>query len=57
VLHLGINGSGSTDFEINCWEVELDKQVWDSVFDHWTWQLDWHYWVSEVYGWVLNDNY
>jgi len=55
VLHLGVNGSGSTEFDINCWEVELDKQVGDTVYDHWTWQMDWHYWVSDVYGGALNE--
>ena len=56
VLHLGVNGSGSPDFEIRDLSIKFDEQVWKTPFDSWTWQFDWHYWIVDVYGQVMNDN-
>jgi len=56
VLHLWINGSWSSDFTLWKWTVEFGK-TYDSKYDYWDWELDGHYWIVDVYGWVLNDNY
>jgi len=56
VLHLGINGSWSSDFTLGKWEVEFGK-TYDSKYDYWDWELDWKYWIVDVYGWVFNNCY
>lgn len=55
VLHLWINWSWSSDFILGKWKVEFGK-TYDSKFDYWDWEFDWHYWIVDVYGQVMNDN-
>lgn len=56
VLHLGINGSWSSDFTLGKWEVEFGK-TYGSKYDYWDWQLDWKYGIVDVYGSVFNNCY
>lgn len=56
VLHLGINGSWSPDFILGKWEVKFGK-TYDSKYDYWDWELDGHYGIVDVYGWVFNNCY
>lgn len=56
VLHLGVNGSWSDIFRCDAWEVKLDTP-YESSFDYWTWEFDWHYGIESVYwpvGWAFN---
>lgn len=57
VLHLWMNGSGSTEFELWKWCVELWKQAWSTEYDRWDWWFDWKYWIHDVYGCIMNDCY
>jgi hypothetical protein len=54
VLHLSINGSWSPDFKLKEWVVEFGKKL-ESNYDYWDWELDWHYWIREVYGCTMNE--
>lgn len=56
VLHLGINGSWSSEFTLGKWEVEFAK-AYGSEYDYWDWELDSRYGIVDVYGWVLNNCY
>ena len=56
VLHLGINGSWSSDFILGKWEVEFGK-TYDSKYDYWDWELDGKYGIVDVYGSVFNNCY
>ena len=55
VLHLSVNGSWSPEFTLGKWEVKFWKTYW-TEFDYWDWDFDWHYWIVDVYGQVMNDN-
>lgn len=57
VLHLWINWSWSSDFELWKWKIEFDKQVWKTQYDRRDRQFDWRYWIQDVYWCIMNDCY
>lgn len=57
VLHLSINWSWSSDFELWKWRIEFDKQVWKTQYDRRDRWFDWRYWVRDVYGCTMNNCY
>lgn len=56
ILHLWINWSWSPEFTLGKWVAHFSKQYW-TTFDRRDWEIDWHYWIVDVYGWVFNDEY